>query len=162
MYFQLILRMKLSKNLSLREATKSTTALRHGIDNTPDEYVISNLETIAERIFQPMRDHFGVPIAVSSGYRCKELNTKIGGSPTSQHMVGEALDLDAHVYGKITNADIFKYIYTHLDYDQLIWEFGDDKEPAWIHVSYKKHGENRNRTLKAVKEDGKTTYIYMK
>jgi hypothetical protein len=134
--------MKLSKNLSLREATKSTTALRHGIDNTPDEYVISNLETIAERIFQPMRDHFGVPIAVSSGYRCKELNTKIGGSPT--------------------NADIFKYIYTHLDYDQLIWEFGDDKEPAWIHVSYKKHGENRNRTLKAVKEDGKTTYIYMK
>ena len=154
--------MKLSKNLSLREATKSITALRLGIDNTPDEQVINNLELVAKEIFQPIRDHFDVPIAVTSGFRCKELHTALGGSRTSQHMAGEALDIDADVYGGITNADIFKFIYTHLDYDQLIWEFGDDKDPAWIHVSYKrKKGENRNRTLKAVKEDGKTTYILM-
>jgi len=154
--------MKLSKNLSLKEVTKSITALRHGIDNTPDDQVINNLELIAKEIFQPTRDHFGVPIAVTSGYRSKELNQKIGGSTYSQHMAGEALDLDADVFGRITNADIFKFIYTHLEYDQLIWEFGDDEEPAWIHVSYKrKKGENRNRTLKAVKEDGKTTYILL-
>jgi hypothetical protein len=151
--------MKLSKNLSLKEATKSITAIRHGIDNTPEEYEISNLEAIADCVFQPLRDHFGVPIAITSGYRSKELNRKIGGSSTSQHMVGEALDLDAHIYGKISNYDIFKYIYTRLNYDQLIWEFGDDEEPAWVHVSYKRIGENRNRTLKAVKENGKTTYI---
>lgn len=153
--------MKLSKNLSLKEATKSITAIRHGIDNTPDEHAIANLETVAHQIFQPLRDHFGVPIAVTSGYRSKELNKKIGGSAYSQHMTGEALDLDADVYGKITNAEIFKFIYTHLDYDQLIWEYGDNKEPDWVHVSYKRQGENRNRTLKAVKEDGKTTYILM-
>jgi hypothetical protein len=153
--------MNLSKNLSLKEATKSITAIRHGIENLPGEYEISNLEAIAECVFQPLRDHFGVPIAVTSGFRSKELNRKIGGSSTSQHMVGEALDLDAHVYGNISNADIFKFIYTHLNYDQLIWEFGDNKEPDWIHVSYKRSGENRNRTLKAVKEDGVTTYILM-
>ena len=152
--------MMLSKNLSLREATKSVTALRLGIENAPDEQVINNLELVATEIFQPLRNHFGVPIAVSSGYRCKELNEAIGGSRTSQHMAGEALDLDADVYGGITNYDIFKYIYTHLEYDQLIWEFGTDLEPAWVHVSYKRgKGENRNRSLKAYREDGKTTYV---
>lgn len=154
--------MMLSKNLSLREATKSVTALRLGIDNTPDDQVINNLELVATEIFQPLRNHFGVPIAVTSGYRSKALNKAIGGSRTSQHMAGQALDLDADVYGEITNYDIFKYIYTHLEFDQLIWEFGTDLEPAWVHVSYKRgKGENRNRAMKAYKEDGKTTYVLL-
>lgn len=152
----------LSKNLSLREATKSVTALRLGIDNTPSDEEINNLELVATEIFQPLRNHFGVPIAVTSGYRSKALNKAIGGSRTSQHMAGEALDLDADVYGEITNYDIFKYIYTHLEFDQLIWEFGTDLEPAWVHVSYKRgKGENRNRAMKAYKENGKTTYVLL-
>ena len=152
----------LSKNLSLREATKSVTALRLGIDNTPSDEEINNLELVATEIFQPLRNHFGVPIAVTSGYRSKALNKAIGGSRTSQHMAGQALDLDADVYGEITNYDIFKYIYTHLEFDQLIWEFGTDLEPAWVHVSYKRgKGENRNRAMKAYREDGKTTYVLL-
>ena len=154
--------MMLSKNLSLREATKSVTALRLGIDNTPSDEEINNLELVATEIFQPLRNHFGVPIAVTSGYRSKALNKAIGGSRTSQHMAGQALDLDADVYGEITNYDIFKYIYTHLEFDQLIWEFGTDLEPAWVHVSYKRgKGENRNRAMKAYREDGKTTYVLL-
>jgi len=150
----------LSKNLSLREATKSVTALRLGIENTPSEQEINNLELVATEIFQPLRDYFGVPIAVTSGYRSKALNKAIGGSRTSQHIAGEALDLDADVYGEITNYDIFKYIYTHLEYDQLIWEFGTDLEPAWVHVSFKRgKGENRNRAMKAYRDNGKTTYV---
>ncbi len=152
--------MQLSKNLSLREATKSTTALRRGIDNTPDEHEIKNLERIAHAIFQPLRDHFDTPIAVTSGFRCKELNSAIGGSRTSQHMSGEALDLDADVYGGVTNAQIFDFIATRLEFDQLIWEFGDDDEPAWVHVSLKRE-DNRGRKLKAVREDGRTTYIVL-
>lgn len=152
--------MQLSKNLSLREATKSITALRLGIDNTPDEYEIKNLERIAHAIFQPLRDHFDTAIAVTSGFRSKALNKAIGGSKYSQHIVGEALDLDADVYGGVTNAELFEFIATRLEFDQLIWEFGDDVEPAWVHVSLKREG-NRGRKLKAVREDGKTTYIVL-
>lgn len=152
--------MQLSKNLSLKEATKSLTALRLGIDNTPDEHVIKNLERIAHHIFQPTREFFKHPIAVSSGYRCKALNKAIGGSRYSQHMNGEALDLDADVYKGMTNADLFHFIDLHLDYDQLIWEFGDDDNPDWVHVSLKRE-ENRGRKMKSVMEDGKTTYIVL-
>jgi len=151
---------QLSKNLSLREATKSITALRLGIDNTPEEYEIKNLERIAYGIFQPLRDHFDTPIAVTSGYRSKELNEAIGGSRYSQHITGEALDLDAHVYGGVSNAELFEFIATRLEFDQLIWEFGDDEEPAWVHVSLKRD-ENRGRKLKAVREDGRVTYIVL-
>lgn len=152
--------MQLSKNLSLREATKSITALRLGIDNTPEEYEIKNLERIAYGVFQPLRDHFDTPIAVTSGYRSKELNEAIGGSRYSQHITGEALDLDAHVYGGVSNAELFEFIATRLEFDQLIWEFGDDEEPAWVHVSLKRD-ENRGRKLKAVREDGRVTYIVL-
>lgn len=152
--------MQLSRNLSLREATKSITALRLGIDNTPDEYEIKNLERIAHAIFQPLRDHFDTAIAVTSGFRSKALNKAIGGSKYSQHIVGEALDLDADVYGGVTNAELFEFIATRLEFDQLIWEFGDDENPAWVHVSLKREG-NRGRKLKAVREDGKTTYIVL-
>tara|TARA_R100001510_G_scaffold57135_1_gene64274 strand:+ start:5161 stop:5619 length:459 start_codon:yes stop_codon:yes gene_type:complete len=151
---------QLSKNLSLREATKSITALRLGIDNTPEEYEIKNLERIAYGVFQPLRDHFDTPIAVTSGYRSKELNEAIGGSRYSQHITGEALDLDAHVYGGVSNAELFEFIATRLEFDQLIWEFGDDEEPEWVHVSLKRD-ENRGRKLKAVREDGRVTYIVL-
>jgi zinc D-Ala-D-Ala carboxypeptidase len=150
--------MKLSKNLSLKEVTKSITASRLGIDNTPSEPVVQNLKHIAEDVFQPIRDHFGVPIAVSSGYRSKELNSAIGGSKSSQHMSGEALDLDADVYGKITNRQIFEFIKDNLTFDQMIWEYGDDNEPNWVHVSYKKNGENKKRILQAKRDNENKTY----
>lgn len=145
--------MRLSKNLTLREAIKSNTATRLGIDNTPEDWEIHNLRAVAENVFQPVRDHFGVPIAVSSGYRSKKLNKAIGGSKYSQHMIGEALDLDADVYGKVTNAEIFNYIKKNLDWDQMIWEFGDDEEPNWVHVSYKESGRNRKQIKRAYRDE---------
>jgi hypothetical protein len=132
--------MKLSKNLTLKEVTKSNTANRLGIDNSPEEFDIKNLRAIAEEVFQPLRDHFGVPLYISSGFRCKELNNVIGGSKYSQHKAGQALDIDADVYGKVTNRELFRFIKENLIFDQLIWEFGDDDSPDWVHVSYKNEG----------------------
>lgn len=153
--------MKLSRNLTLKEATKSITAKRLGLENEPEAWEVKNLIVIAEEVFQKVRDHFDVPIAVTSGYRSKKLNEAIGGSKYSQHVKGMALDLDADVYGGVTNADIFFYIKECLDFDQLIWEYGTDSEPDWIHVSYIRANENRKRCLRAVREDGVTTYILM-
>lgn len=144
--------MKLSKNLSLREVTKSITASRLGIKNQPDDPQVANLKIVADKIFQPLRDHVGVPIYVSSGYRSAELNYAIGGSSTSQHVQDRALDLDADVYKGVTNADIFFYIKECLDFDQLIWEFGDESNPDWVHVSYNSPSENRNRVMRAYKD----------
>ena len=154
--------MNLSKNLTLAEVTKSTTAKRLGIDNTPDEWTTENLRQVAINIFQPLRDTFGCPIYVSSGYRSGELNTAIGGSTRSQHVEGRALDLDADVYGGCTNSQIFNWIKENLEFDQLIWEFGDDDNPDWVHVSYVYDGINRKRCLKACRDDnGKTYYEVM-
>jgi hypothetical protein len=108
-------------------------------------------------IFQPIRDHFAKPIAVTSGYRSLALNRIIGGSQTSQHSLGEALDLDADVYGGLTNQDIYEYIRDNLEFDQLIHEFGDEDNPAWVHVSYRK-GSNRNQLLRASTVSGRTKY----
>ena len=145
--------MQLSKNLSLQEAIKSNTATRLGIDNRPEQWEINNLRAVAENVFQPLRDHFGVPIGVSSGYRSKALNKAIGGSKYSQHMIGEALDIDADIYGKVTNAEIFNYIKNNLEWDQMIWEFGDDEEPNWVHVSYKESGRNRKQIKRAYRDE---------
>ena len=154
--------MKLSKNLSLSEVTKSTTAKRLGIKNEPDEWATENLRQIAVNVFQPLRDAFGCPIYVSSGYRGPELNRAIGGSKRSQHMEGRALDLDADVYGNCTNAQIFNWIKENLEFDQLIWEFGTEDNPDWVHVSYVYGGDNRRRCLKAYRDDkGKTVYEVM-
>lgn len=153
--------MNLSKNLTLAEVTKSQTATRKGIDNTPSGQHLDNLFSIAQNIFQPTRDFFGVPIAVTSGYRSKALNTAIGGSNRSQHSRGEALDLDADVFGGLTNADIFEYVKSSLDFDQLIWEFGNDVQPAWVHVSYRADGNNRGEVLKAFRQGGRTKYAYL-
>ena len=151
--------MNLSKNLSLREVTKSRTAVRLGIDNTPDDWTIENLRAIAENIFQPLRNAFGTPIYVSSGYRSEELNAAIGGSKRSQHIQGRALDLDADVFGGCSNGEIFRFILNNLTFDQLIWEFGDQDNPDWLHVSYVRDGLNRGRCLKACRDDrGKVYY----
>ena len=151
--------MKLSENLTLRECVKSQTADRIGVKNEPGKREIANLKEIAEKVFQPVRDHFGVPIYVSSGFRSKELNYQIGGASASQHTQGRALDLDADVFKGVTNSDIFKYIKNNLDFDQLIWEMGTELEPAWVHVSYVSDRENRNKVYKATRSDsGKTKY----
>ena len=151
--------MMLSKNLSLAEVTKSATASRLGIKNKPDAWEIENLRAVAEHIFQPMRDSFGCPIFVSSGFRSEALNKAIGGSKRSQHIQGRALDLDADVFGVCSNADIFRYILNNLEFDQLIWEFGDENNPDWVHVSFVRDGVNRGRCLRACRDDkGKTYY----
>lgn len=138
------------------EVMKSATAIKHGIANEPSSEHLTNLKAVATNIFQPCRDYFGKPLAVTSGYRSPKLNELIGGSKRSQHSKGEALDLDAQVYGGFTNAELFHYIKDNLDFDQLIWEFGTDEEPDWIHCSYTT--ENRREVLKAYKHNGKTRY----
>jgi len=152
--------MNLSKNLSLAEVTKSATAKRRGISNEPSIEHLENLKAIAENIFQPMRDHFKVPITISSGYRSKELNDAIGGSLASQHCKGEALDIDCAPYSGLSNREVFEYIREHLEFDQLIWEFGNDSDPDWVHVSYKRSGKNRGEVLKAVRKNGRTRYEF--
>ena len=150
--------MKLTENLSLAEVTKSATAIRKGITNTPSATHLIALKEVSKNIFQPCREHFGKPLAVTSGYRSEELNEAIGGSSkTSQHSKGEALDLDADVFGGFSNAELFNYIKDHLDFDQLIWEFGNNNNPAWVHCSYKTRG-NRNEVLIAIKTNNQTTY----
>lgn len=149
--------MNISDHISLKEAIRSNTAKRLGIDNMPDNETLVTMQITAQHVFEPLRQHFNEPIYISSFYRCKELNTAIGGSSKSQHCKGEAIDID-DVYSKATNADFFNYIKDRLEFDQLIWEFGDDESPDWVHVSYSL-GNNRMRILKAIKENGRTKYI---
>lgn len=149
---------KISKHISYREATKSNTALRLGLDNNPNPYQLSNMGVIADNIFEPLRKWVGGPIKINSFFRSEDLNKAIGGSSKSQHCDGCALDID-DTFGHKTNAQMFYYIKDNLDFDQLIWEFGDDSNPAWVHVSYISHDENRARCLKAFRQNGKTLYI---
>tara|TARA_S200002703_G_scaffold136351_1_gene125645 strand:- start:1006 stop:1479 length:474 start_codon:yes stop_codon:yes gene_type:complete len=151
--------MKLSNNLTLVEATKSNTAIRRGIDNTPTDAHIENLKYLAQKVFQPLRENFGSAIYVSSGYRSKELNEAIGGSQRSFHSHGMALDLDQD--GKsyaVSNADIFYYIKDNLPFSELIWEFGDEDKPDWVHVAIAKGREDEKNTKIAYRENGKTKY----
>lgn len=151
--------MQLSAHLSLAEVTRSDSAKRKGISNQPTPEHIENFKKLAEKVFEPIRNHFAVPIHISSGYRSKALNEAIGGSLTSQHCSGEAIDIDMDgSTNGVSNADVFKYIKDHLDFDQLIWEFGTDKNPDWVHVSYETSGKQRKQILKAVKVGGKTAY----
>ena len=146
-----------SKNISYKEATRSDTAKRLGIDNTPNAEQFSNMIHVAENVFQPVREHFDTPIYISSFFRSEALNKAIGGSSSSTHMKGEAIDLDADVCGVISNGVIFNYIKDNLEFDQLIWEFGDGKNPDWVHVSLSKTS-NRNQILVAKRVHGKTVY----
>ena len=151
--------MKISQHLSLSEVTRSDSAKRHGIDNTPTAEHLENFKLLAEKVFEPIRAHFGVPIHISSGYRSKALNAFIKGSASSQHCKGEAIDIDMDGSSNgVTNKMIFDFIKEKLDFDQLIWEFGTDSNPDWVHVSYTKVG-NRKQKLKAVRSGAKTTYL---
>jgi zinc D-Ala-D-Ala carboxypeptidase len=152
--------MQVSKHLSLAEVSRSETAKRRGINNTPSGEHLENFKKLAENIFEPIREHFGVPIHISSGYRSKELNAAIGGSATSQHCSGEAIDIDMDGSASgITNAQVFNFIKDNLNFDQLIWEFGSSTNPDWVHVSYETTGKQRKQILKAVKSGSKTTYV---
>lgn len=151
--------MKLSNNLDLGELTRSESAKRAGISNKPTAEHIENMKNLANNIFQPIREHFDVPIFISSGYRSKELNTKVGGSTTSQHSSGEAIDIDMDGSSSgVTNKEVFDFIKDNLDFDQLIWEFGSKKNPDWVHVSYESTGKQRKQILRAVKVKGVTKY----
>jgi len=151
--------MKLTKNLSLQEMLKSRTASRLGLSNSPNEEHIKNMQALAENIFQPLRDYFGVPIHIASGYRSEALNKAIGGSKSSQHCKGEAMDIDRDGYSQPDNAQLFEYIKKNLDFDQMIWEFGTQQNPEWVHVSHKRDGKNRAELLVAYKTSyGKTKY----
>ena len=148
--------MKLSTHLDLSEVIRSDSAKRNGISNMPTKEHIANFMLLAEKIFEPIREHFGVPIRISSGYRSKELNAKIGGSSSSQHCKGQAIDID-NDGTSITNKQIFDYIKDNLPFDQLIWEFGNEDNCDWVHVSYVPNG--RKQILKAFKMNGATKYF---
>lgn len=150
---------KLSAHLTLAEVIHSDTAKRLGIDNTPTPEHVASLSALANAIFEPLREHFGVPIYVSSGYRSEALNDATpGASATSQHSLGEALDLDQDGRGNgVTNAEVFEYIRHALPFDQLIWEFGDDHNPDWVHVSYRRKGP-RKQVLRARRTPEGTKY----
>ena len=148
----------ISKHISYKEGVYSATAIRKDIDNKPNKDQMANMKLIAEKVFEPLRKWVGGPIKINSFFRCPELNTAIGGSHKSQHCKGQAIDID-DTFGRVTNADMYYWIKHHLDFDQMIWEFGDDDNPAWVHISYVSKDKNRNRCLKAYREDGKTKYI---
>ena len=148
----------ISKHISDREGVYSTTATRRGINNTPNKEHLDNMKLLAEKIFEPLRKWVGGPIRINSFYRGPELNKAIGGSSKSQHCKGQAMDIDDNGCHK-TNAEMYAWIKDNVDFDQMIWEFGDDKNPNWVHVSYVSPEENRNKCLKAYREDGKTKYM---
>ncbi len=148
---------RISEHISLKEGIKSHTATRLSIDNTPRELDLINMKTFADQVLEPLRKWVGGPIAINSFYRSPQLNSAIGGSTTSQHCIGCALDLDDN-YGHKTNAEMYEYIKNNLDFDQIIWEFGTDQNPDWVHVSYVSEDANRRRCLQAYKENGKTKY----
>jgi hypothetical protein len=152
--------MKLSKYVSLAEVTRSDTAKRKGIDNSPTAEHLENLKVICDEVFDKVREHFGVPIYISSGYRSAALNKAIGGSATSDHNNGRALDLDQDGHGNgVRNKDVFNYIINNLEFDQCIGEFQRaDGDFDWVHVGYRK-GANRKQILIAYRDAaGKTKY----
>jgi hypothetical protein len=151
--------MKISEHLDLSEVTRSETAKRKGISNEPTAEHLENFKKLAENIFEPIRNHFNVPIHISSGYRSKALNTSIGGSLTSQHCSGEAIDIDMDGSSNgVTNKMVFDFIKANLNFDQMIWEFGNSSNPDWVHVSYESTGKQRKQILKASKIGGATKY----
>ena len=147
----------ISKHISDKEGVYSNTATRRGIDNIPDDEQLTNMKLLAEKVFEPLRAWVKGPIKINSFFRCPKLNTAIGGSSKSQHCMGQAIDLDDTFKFK-TNSEMYHYIKNNLEFDQLIWEFGDENNPNWIHVSYVSPEKNRNRCLLAYKENKKTKY----
>ena len=148
---------KISKHESYKEGTHSNTATRRNIDNIPDDYQLANMNAVALNIFEPLREWVGGPIKINSFFRSPDLNAAIGGSTKSQHCQGRAIDID-DTFGHKTNAEMYDYIKENLNFDQLIWEFGNDTNPDWVHVSYVSDDQNRNRCLKAERVNGKAVY----
>ena len=148
--------MKLSNNFSLNELTKSQTAERKGIDNTPSTEHQENLKSLCTHVLQPVRDHFGQVVSVSSGYRSPELCTAIGSKITSQHAKGEAADFE--IFG-VSNKELADWIHYNVNYDQLILEYWKESDPnsGWVHCSYSEN-QKRRQYLKAMKVDGRTKY----
>jgi hypothetical protein len=148
--------MQLTQNFSLHELTKSETALRHGLDNTPGDTEIENLRTLCEQILQPVRTAYGRGVKVNSGFRHPEVNAAVGGSKTSDHCRGQAADIE--IPG-VPNADLAKYIEANFKYTQLILEFYTPGIPdsGWVHVSYDANNL-KCQSLTAMKENGKTVY----
>ena len=147
----------ISAHISDKEGVYSVTAIRLDIKNEPCKHELAKMRILAEKVFEPLRDHVGGAIKINSFFRSEELNVAIGGSTTSQHCTGEAIDID-DTFGHATNAEMFNYIKDHLSFDQLIWEYGTDANPNWVHVSYVDDDTNRKSMLKAYKENGKTKY----
>jgi zinc D-Ala-D-Ala carboxypeptidase len=150
----------ISKHISEKEATKSVTALRLNIDNTPNGTALNNMKILAEKVFEPLREWVGGPIKITSFYRSPDLCLALGSKTSSQHTCknGAAIDID-DIYGHKTNKEMFDWIKENLDFDQLIYEFGNEENPDWVHVSYVDPENNRNRILKAVRDQGKVKYI---
>jgi len=148
----------ISKNISWDMAVKSKTAEKHDIENIPNENQIQEMKKLAKNIFEPLQEWAGHPIHVNSFFRSPELCLKLKSKATSQHTKGQAIDIDS--LGEKTNADLFNYIKDYLKFDQLIWEFGDDENPDWIHVSFVNEKTNRGNVLKAIKHNKKTKYVF--
>jgi zinc D-Ala-D-Ala carboxypeptidase len=143
------LKQKVSKYLTLAECVKSQTAERKGIRNMPDENQLAAMQYTGRKIFDPCREHVGGPLAATSFFRCPELNVAIGGTKTSDHPKGEAVDMDCDVFGNGTNKELFDFVRNNLEFDQLIWEYGDENNPAWVHASISRNAkENRKQVLR--------------
>jgi hypothetical protein len=149
--------MNLTANFSLHELTKSETALRLGLDNTPDDEATENLRLLCEKVLQPVRDHYGKGVKVNSAFRSPESNAAVGGSKTSDHCLGRAADIE--IPG-VANADLAQWIMDNLDYTQLILEFYTPGIPdsGWVHVSYDPNNLKKQE-LTATKVAGKTQYL---
>lgn len=149
--------MELSKNFTLREMTRSQTATRKGIDNKPSGIHEANLILLCQHILQPLRDYYGRPLRITSGYRSPELCLAIGSSVNSQHAKGQAADFE--IPG-VSNKDLAEYIRDNLSFDQLILEFFSPSDPnsGWVHCSFNNKVENRKQFLRAYKDNGKTKY----
>jgi len=152
---------KVSEHITYAQAIYSDTAKRHGINNWFTPIHLERMKLLAENVYERLVGYFGSAIYISSFFRNKELNTLLGGSKTSQHASGEAMDIDADYYGGITNRQIFDHIKDFLEFDQLIWEKGTDECPAWVHVSFTNRRPNRKQILKTKTVDGKAkTFAY--
>jgi hypothetical protein len=149
----------ISKHISYHEGTYSRTGERRDLDNTPNKDQLKCMKEVAENLFEPLREWVGGPIKINSFFRGELVNTAIGGSTRSQHMKGQAIDID-DTFGHKTNAEMYHYIKDNLDFDQMIWEFGTDENPNWVHISWVSHRPNRKKLTIAKKVGGKTKYIH--
>ena len=147
--------MNISKYISYKEAIRTDVI---GVDNTPTPDQLSAMKYVAQRVFDPVREKVGGALFVSSFFRNPRVNKAVGGSRTSQHMKGEAIDIDCDIFGHGTNKDVFEYIRKNLPFDQLLWEYGTDDNPSWVHVSLRRDSNNRKQVSRVKKVDGKVVY----